>query len=120
MTPRHIPVLLLGLIAGCGGSTPTPTTSPTPVSSTPAPSPVAPAPPPASTGVATRLPILPPARALLVGLMPLQSAGVNDFRAKHPTYDGRGVVIGILDTGVDRSEERRVGKECRSRWSPYH
>src|ERR1043165_2733811 len=24
-------------------------------------------------------------------------------------------------TGVDyRSEERRVGKECRSRWSPYH
>ena len=26
-----------------------------------------------------------------------------------------------LDTGkVVRSEERRVGKECRSRWSPYH
>ena len=24
-----------------------------------------------------------------------------------------------LFTG-DRSEERRVGKECRSRWSPYH
>src|SRR3712207_7119065 len=24
-----------------------------------------------------------------------------------------------LDT-VKRSEERRVGKECRSRWSPYH
>ena len=22
--------------------------------------------------------------------------------------------------GMDRSEERRVGKECRSRWSPYH
>src|SRR5256714_3016231 len=22
--------------------------------------------------------------------------------------------------GVHRSEERRVGKECRSRWSPYH
>ena len=22
--------------------------------------------------------------------------------------------------GPDRSEERRVGKECRSRWSPYH
>ena len=21
---------------------------------------------------------------------------------------------------VPRSEERRVGKECRSRWSPYH
>src|SRR5256714_6755085 len=23
-------------------------------------------------------------------------------------------------TGYQRSEERRVGKECRSRWSPYH
>ena len=23
-------------------------------------------------------------------------------------------------TNVRRSEERRVGKECRSRWSPYH
>ena len=23
-------------------------------------------------------------------------------------------------TGIARSEERRVGKECRSRWSPYH
>ena len=22
--------------------------------------------------------------------------------------------------GYHRSEERRVGKECRSRWSPYH
>ena len=22
--------------------------------------------------------------------------------------------------GNNRSEERRVGKECRSRWSPYH
>ena len=22
--------------------------------------------------------------------------------------------------GKNRSEERRVGKECRSRWSPYH
>src|SRR2546426_1398748 len=25
--------------------------------------------------------------------------------------------VGLL---VHRSEERRVGKECRSRWSPYH
>ena len=24
------------------------------------------------------------------------------------------------DRGKVRSEERRVGKECRSRWSPYH
>ena len=27
----------------------------------------------------------------------------------------------LAEYGVDvRSEERRVGKECRSRWSPYH
>src|SRR2546422_8941777 len=25
-----------------------------------------------------------------------------------------------LLSGEERSEERRVGKECRSRWSPYH
>ena len=26
----------------------------------------------------------------------------------------------LKDIYFDRSEERRVGKECRSRWSPYH
>ena len=25
-----------------------------------------------------------------------------------------------VKSGFKRSEERRVGKECRSRWSPYH
>ena len=25
-----------------------------------------------------------------------------------------------LNESLKRSEERRVGKECRSRWSPYH
>src|SRR5256886_5833754 len=29
------------------------------------------------------------------------------------------VLIDGIDVS-DRSEERRVGKECRSRWSPYH
>src|SRR2546422_587545 len=34
-------------------------------------------------------------------------------------------VLPLLDSGeasgfLYRSEERRVGKECRSRWSPYH
>ena len=33
--------------------------------------------------------------------------------------------VGVKDGGAGiaqevRSEERRVGKECRSRWSPYH
>src|SRR5256885_14345760 len=27
---------------------------------------------------------------------------------------------GLRAALLDRSEERRVGKECRSRWSPYH
>ena len=26
----------------------------------------------------------------------------------------------MSDQKKERSEERRVGKECRSRWSPYH
>ena len=30
----------------------------------------------------------------------------------HPFYTGKSTLV--------RSEERRVGKECRSRWSPYH
>src|SRR5256886_11520497 len=30
------------------------------------------------------------------------------------------VVAYLSSTGASRSEERRVGKECRSRWSPYH
>ena len=30
-------------------------------------------------------------------------------------------MIEALERGEElRSEERRVGKECRSRWSPYH
>src|SRR2546427_12562489 len=38
--------------------------------------------------------------------------GSNVFRA---------MLIGIIPCAVStRSEERRVGKECRSRWSPYH
>ena len=28
--------------------------------------------------------------------------------------------LGLSVRVFDRSEERRVGKECRSRWSPYH
>ena len=30
------------------------------------------------------------------------------------------VVSGYFKKDTTRSEERRVGKECRSRWSPYH
>ena len=31
-----------------------------------------------------------------------------------------GAAMGASLFGLGRSEERRVGKECRSRWSPYH
>ena len=30
------------------------------------------------------------------------------------------VVMSAMGSLTTRSEERRVGKECRSRWSPYH
>ena len=30
------------------------------------------------------------------------------------------VQLFVVFYGLPRSEERRVGKECRSRWSPYH
>src|SRR3989440_4274846 len=35
--------------------------------------------------------------------------------------DGHALPADLLaEKSVVRSEERRVGKECRSRWSPYH
>src|SRR2546425_3562793 len=41
-------------------------------------------------------------------------AGPVTWRSSDPT------IVSIDTTGLVRSEERRVGKECRSRWSPYH
>src|ERR1035438_10550273 len=36
-------------------------------------------------------------------------------------HDPEGLAhVVICHDDADRSEERRVGKECRSRWSPYH
>src|SRR5574337_1880175 len=42
--------------------------------------------------------------------------GVADFVNKMYTVHNRDQLRRL----IDRSEERRVGKECRSRWSPYH
>src|SRR2546425_13301500 len=36
------------------------------------------------------------------------------------TSIGGNVFQVVLHFNLERSEERRVGKECRSRWSPYH
>ncbi|HWN19806.1 MAG TPA: S8 family serine peptidase [Gemmatimonadales bacterium] len=49
----------------------------------------------------TLQPVVPPDAAFAHGWMPLASTGVNDFLKAHPTFDGRGVIIGILDTGID-------------------
>ena len=63
----------------------------------------APAPPPGTAADASRTPepAVEPAVAYILGLMPLKSTGVDAFRAAHPTYDGRGVLIAILDSGID-------------------
>ena len=45
----------------------------------------------------------------------LESLGLEDI-----TLDEHGYLFATLPANIDRSEERRVGKECRSRWSPYH
>ena len=43
----------------------------------------------------------------------------KDPRIKKVLVIGSGPII-IGQAAEFRSEERRVGKECRSRWSPYH
>ena len=40
----------------------------------------------------------------------MQTLSDDELRAKTKEFRNR----------TTRSEERRVGKECRSRWSPYH
>ena len=48
---------------------------------------------------------------MLVGHPPFVGATALSVVAQH---------IGTPPPAAERSEERRVGKECRSRWSPYH
>src|SRR5688572_32349856 len=72
------------------------------------------------TGVQTcALPIfgLEPGRVRLDGdVRPPDPRGLRHHGAAAPARE-RGACRIELDV---RSEERRVGKECRSRWSPYH
>ena len=58
-------------------------------------------------------------------LAALKTAGLNTAILSNGSLDmldGAVVSAGLTDRldAILRSEERRVGKECRSRWSPYH
>src|SRR5690554_4990519 len=44
----------------------------------------------------------------------------EDGQAKQFYVVKQGRIRGERQHKTERSEERRVGKECRSRWSPYH
>ena len=48
--------------------------------------------------------------------------GASRHQGKIPAYTTGGLQVQkkVMNLQADRSEERRVGKECRSRWSPYH
>ena len=46
-----------------------------------------------------------------------EKAVIRTVGVAKPSQSTDEVVIAV---GAERSEERRVGKECRSRWSPYH
>src|SRR5260221_5892064 len=59
-----------------------------------------------------------PLLLIFLGLMKL----VQAFSPQDPAQPGRPLMTGgeVFLIIILRSEERRVGKECRSRWSPYH
>ena len=47
--------------------------------------------------------------------------GIPDKKDEEWKYtDVKNIFNDRLEQRFTRSEERRVGKECRSRWSPYH
>ena len=50
--------------------------------------------------------------------VPIRAAGGLDGGGFGTSYEK--ISNAIDEIYSDRSEERRVGKECRSRWSPYH
>src|SRR3712207_4932764 len=66
-----------------------------------------------------------PERSIVVGntVMYGAIAGEAYFRGvagERFAVRNSGAIAVAEGTGDDRSEERRGGKECRSRWSPYH
>ena len=57
-------------------------------------------------------------KSLFVFMLPILVSCL--FQQLYNTVDTMIVGNVLGDTALARSEERRVGKECRSRWSPYH
>ena len=55
----------------------------------------------------------------LKGLTTLFTDGIDSIRQGINELEARGYIVRERKRD-SRSEERRVGKECRSRWSPYH
>src|SRR5258708_26006000 len=76
------------------------------------------------TGVQTcALPISHPTGAPMIEVRDLSKRYGDKLAVDNLTFSVRpGMVTGFLgpNGAGKRSEERRVGKECRSRWSPYH
>src|SRR2546425_12886756 len=65
----------------------------------------------------------PAASRILLFQLPFNGRGIylQDFIPSRIHNEWTVVALAIIGvTLVKRSEERRVGKECRSRWSPYH
>src|SRR2546426_5203981 len=75
------------------------------------------------TGVQTcALPIWDHGACGLTGAIGIEWSQDHHRKLKTASVRFSEFVGGDLGSGVGglRSEERRVGKECRSRWSPYH
>ena len=51
---------------------------------------------------------------------PIKIGKRNCYESTHKSGQNAGCQVQLHQPDPARSEERRVGKECRSRWSPYH